>query len=241
MLIQYVTTRFGILKFIVFAILLCLLGLTEIQKVQIFIENFIFIFTSLFAFRLLDDAWSFHLDRIHHPSRTYLIPGSFKKFIAFTVVIFTIYLFGLFLFSRDLAITILILFLVSTVLYALFFKVRSIMAIIPLLKYPVLIWCISGFSMSAEVLLLSAGAFSMMLTSDYIDAHKTSSALKYKILLILLTGILIFQPWTENQKLIQGLIFVLLPIIPFAFLKIKRIDLLPIIAFPLFHLIDIII
>ncbi len=240
MIIQYITLRFGILKFAAFAILLCLLGLTKIPDWQIFVENFIFIFTSLFAFRLLDDVWSFYLDRIHHPERTYLIPENFRNFIALTVFVFTIYLIGLFLFSRDFAITILVLILVSTVFYALFFKIKSILTIIPLLKYPVLIWCISRFSLSTEVLLLFAGAFFMMLTSDYIDENKSTNT-KYKILLILITGLLIFQPWVENKKMIQGIILVLLPIIPFTFLKIKRIALFPIIAFPLFHLIDLII
>ena len=177
-LFQYISTRFGILKYFVFTILLCLLGVTEIPESKVFGENLIFIFASLFAFRLLDDAWSIHLDRIYHSRRTYLSPKNTRSFIFFTVFIFIVYQLGLFLFSWVLAITILTLFLVSTGLYILFFKAKSIMAIIPLLKYPVLIWCIARFAMSSEVLFLSAGAFFMMLTSDFIDENKLNRVFK---------------------------------------------------------------
>ncbi len=190
MVIQYISTRFKILKFAGFAGLLVLLSVTEIPEWRIIAGNFIFIFASLFAFRLLDDMWSFYLDRIDHPQRTYLLPENFKSFIVLTAIVFTVYMGGLFLFSWNYAITILILFLVSSVLYLLFFKVKPIMTIIPLLKYPVLIWCISQFSLSNQILFLSAGAFFMMLTIDFIEVKKSTDSLKYKILLVLITGIL---------------------------------------------------
>jgi hypothetical protein len=241
MIFRYLSTRFGILKFAVFTILLCLLGLTEIPEGRIFAENFIFILVSLFAFRLLDDLWSFHLDRIHHPERTYLLTKNMQIFIVFTVIVFSIYLVGLFLFSRDFAIAILVLFLVSNGLYLLFFRKKSIITIIPLLKYPVLIWCISGFSMSPEVLLLSAGAFFMMLTSDYIDENKSSSTLKYKILLILITGILIFQPWNIGFNMITDVVFISLTILLIAFTSMDEQPIFPVVVFPVLHIFDLII
>ncbi len=239
-LFQYISTRFGILKFFVFAILLCLLGVTEIPEWQIFVENLIFIFASLFAFRLPDDAWSFHLDRIHHPRRTYLSPGNIRSFVFFSVLISIVYQLGLFLFSWILAITILTLFLVSTGLYILFFRRESIMTIIPLLKYPVFIWCISRFSLSSDVLLLSAGAFFMMLTSDFIDENKQNNALKIKILLILITGVLIFQPWAKGFGLITDLALIPIPVLLIAFTSMKREPIFPVVIFPLLHLVDLI-
>jgi hypothetical protein len=239
-LFQYFSTRFGILKYVVFAILLCLLGLTEIPESRVFVENLTFIFASLFAFRLLDDAWSFHLDRIHFPRRTYLSPKNIRSFIFFTVLIFIVYQLSLFLLSWLLAITILTLFLVSTGLYLLFFKAKSIMTIIPLLKYPVLIWCISRFAMSSEVLFLSAGAFVMMLTSDFIDENKLKSALKIKILLILFTGVLIFQPWIKGFSLIIDLVLITVPIFLIAFTSMKEEPIFPVVIFPLLHLFDLI-
>jgi hypothetical protein len=238
MLFQYISTRFGILKFTGFAVLLVLLSVTKIPEWQIVAENFIFIFASLFAFRLLDDVWSFHLDRINHPRRTYLSPKNIRSFVIFTVFIFIIYQLGLFLFSWVLAITILTFYLVSTGLYFLFFKKKSIMTIIPLLKYPVLIWCISRFSMSSEVLFLSAGAFFMMLTSDYIGENKVNSALKIKILLILITGILIFQPWIKSFSLIINLFLITIPIFLIAFTSLEEEPIFPVVMFPFLHLID---
>lgn len=240
MLFQYISTRFGILKFSIFAVLLLILGTTEIVEGKIFAENFIFIFVSLFAFRLLDDAWSFYLDRIDHPRRTYLLPKNIKSFFVFTVIVFTIYLVGLFIFSWDFAITILILFVVSNGLYFLFYKVKSIMTIIPLLKYPVFIWCISGFSMSSEVLFLSAGAFFMMLTSDFIDENKSTRALKYKILLILLTGILIFQPWDGGSSRLFDLVFMAIPILLISFTSMEEEPFFPIVVFPILYIFDLI-
>ena len=241
MLIQYITTRFGILKFAGFAVLLCFLGLTKIPEWRIFVENFIFIFASLFAFRLLDDVWSFYLDRIHHPARTYLLPQNIRKFIFFVGLVILVYLLGLFCFLRFLAITILILFLVSTVFYAVFFKVKSIMKIIPLVKYPVLIWCISGFSVGTEVLLLCAGAFFVMLTSDYIDGNKSTNTLKYKILLILITGILIFQPWTKGLGQITDVVFISITVLLIAFTSMDEQANFPVIVFPVLHIFDLII
>jgi len=240
LLFQYVSTRVGILKFMVFTILLCLLGVTKIPESRIFVENFIFIFASLFAFRLLDDAWSFHLDRIHHPRRTYLLPGNFKSFIVFTVFVNMIYLMGLFLFSGYLAISIVILFLVSGGLYLWFFRKKSVMAIIPLLKYPVFIWCISRFLMESEVMLLSAGAFFIMLTSDFIAENKSRSSLKYKILLILITGILIFHPWAGGSYRVFDPVFMAIPILLISFTSMDEEPFFPIVVFPILHIIDLI-
>ena len=206
-----------------------------------FVENFIFIFASLFAFRLLDDAWSFHLDRISFPERAYLLPKNIGKFIFFAALVNAVYLSVLLWISGFLAITVLILFLVSNGLYILFFRKKSILTIIPLLKYPVLIWCISGFSISSEVLLLSAGAFFMMLTSDYIDGNKSTNTLKYKILLILVTGILIFQPWTKGFGQITDVVFISMTVLLIAFTSMDEQPIFPVIVFPMFHIFDLII
>lgn len=239
MLIQYISTRFGLLKFSIFAVLLLILGTIEIVESQIFVENFIFIIVSLFAFRLLDDAWSFYLDRIDHLDRTYLLPKNINSFIVFTAIVFTSYQFSLFLFSWNFAITILILFMGSNGLYFLFYRKKSIMKIIPLLKYPVFIWCISRFSMSSEVLPLSAGAFFMMLTSDYIDENKSRSALKYKIMImILITGVLIFQPWNSGFGQVTDLVLISIPILLIRFTSMKEKPFFPIVVFPVLHVFD---
>lgn len=239
LLLQYISTRFGILKFASFAVLLTILGLTEFQEWKVFAGNCTFIFASLFAFRVLDDAWSSHLDRIYHPQRTYSLPGNFKPFILFSILVFIVYQAGLFLFSLTLAITMLSLLVVSTALYSMFFRSKNIMTIIPLLKYPVLIWCISSFSMSPAVFLLSAGAFFMMLTSDLIDEKKLKTV--HRILLILITGILIFQPWVNGFILFPGFVLIAIPLFFSAFTSMKNEPIFTVIIFPVLHLFDLII
>lgn len=239
LLLQYMYSRFGILKFFGFAILLTLLGTTEIPEGKIFAENVVFIFASLFAFRLLDDAWSFHLDRLRHSKRTYLIPDNFKLFVRFTVFIILVYQLSLFIFSPILGLAILGLMVVSTGLYFLFYKVQSIMTIIPLLKYPVFILCISKFLMPPEVLFLSAGAFFMMLTSDFIDEN---SSIRYgkiiKVLLIVITGILVFQPWVKSFNLMFDLVFIAIPALLIAFTSMQDEPIYPIVIFPVLHCFD---
>jgi hypothetical protein len=115
------------------------------------------------------------------------------------------------------------------------------MKIIPLLKYPVLIWCISGFSMSPEILLLSAGAFFIMLTSDYIDENKLTSAFRYKILLILITGIMIFQPWNKGFNMITDVVFISLTILLISFTSMDEQPIFPVVVFPVLHIFDLII
>jgi hypothetical protein len=241
MLFQYISVRFEVLKFASFTVLLVLLGVTEMPEWRMVAENYLFVMGSLFAFRLLDDAWSFHLDRIEHPQRTYLHPENFIRFILFSSVTFAIYLTGLFLISGSLGAAILTLLLVSCGLYLLFFKNKHIMTLIPLLKYPVLVWCISRFGINNEVLCMSAGAFFMMLTADYTDGNTSSGSLKYTILLALITGILIFQPWNIGLSLIVDLIILTIPIFLLIFIPVEKKGLLPILIFPLLHLLNVII
>lgn len=241
MLFQYISSRFEILRFAAFAILLVLLSITEIPEWRMFAGNFVFILVSLFAFRLLDDAWSFHLDRIAHPQRTYLLPENFDRFILFTSMVLAIYLCIVFIVSQTLGIVILTLVLVSCGAYLLFFKVKHVMALIPLLKYPVLVWCIARFAITNEVLCLSAAAFFGMLTADYTDGNKSPGSLKYTMLLALITGTFLFQPWASAFPLIIDLTIIIIPTILLIFIPLEKRSLFPIVIFPALHLLDVII
>jgi len=241
MLFQYMSARFEILKFAAFSILLVLLSITAIPEWHMVARNSLFVMVSLFVFRLLDDAWSFHLDRIEHPQRTYLHPENFNRFILFTSMVLAIYLGIVFMVSHTLGIVILTLVLVSCGAYLLFFKDKHIMTLIPLLKYPVLVWCISGFAITSVVVCLSAAAFFMMLTVDYTDANKSSGSLKYTMLLTLITGILLFQPWVSTDPLIIDLTLIAIPIILFTFIPLEKRSLFPILIFPVLHLLSVII
>ena len=237
----YTSKRFGILKFSGFAIFLALLGTTEIMDWEKLGINYLFLFTSLFVFRLIDDLGSFYIDRIIHPERTYLRPEKIKIFIVFTLLSFALYLVVLLLLSTFLAHTIFLLTLVSFVLYFAFFKVKWIMKIIPLIKYPVFIWSVLGFSMANEVLFLSAGAFFMVFTSDFIDENPViMKQFSLKLLLLILTGIFIFQPEFSGGGLISDIVYLIIPLLLIVFPPIKGYAFYPIIVFPILHIIDLI-
>ena len=80
----------------------------------------------------------------------------------------------------------------------------------------------------------------MMLTSDYIDENKLTSALKYKILLILITGILVFQPWSNGFSMITDVVFISITLLLISFTSMKEKSVFPIVVFPVLHVLDLI-
>jgi hypothetical protein len=239
---QYISTRFGILKFFGFALLIVMLGADKLSEWAHYAEDLVFVFFSLFVFRMIDDGWSFRQDRVNHPDRIYIHPEHIRSFILLTAVIFVFYQTALFMFSLFLGFAILVLFLVSTFLYLLCVKSGFAMFIIPLLKYPVFIWCISRFSMSAEVLFLSSGAFSMMATFDFIHENPArKSRLFMKTALLLITGLLVLQPWDENSIQAVQIILILTPFILFILPESNLYRFFTILIFPVIHVIDLMI
>ena len=79
-----------------------------------------------------------------------------------------------------------------------------------------------------------------MLTSDYIDGKKSTNTLKYKILLILITGILIFQPWTKGLDQITDVVFISITVLLIAFTSMDEQPIFPVIVFPVLHIFDLI-
>ena len=79
-----------------------------------------------------------------------------------------------------------------------------------------------------------------MLTSDYIDENKLTSALKYKILLILITGILVFQPWPKGLNQVMGVAFISIILLIISFTSMKEKSVFPIVVFPVLHVLDLI-
>jgi hypothetical protein len=235
---QYVSVRFGFFQYATITVSLCILATTEIIELLRHLESFVFIFVSLFVFRILDDTWSFHLDRIDHPQRLYLKPQFFSYFIGFTVFVVLSYQIVLIIIDLKLAVIIFILLAISVFLYVFFYKKRQIMHVIPLLKYPVLIASVSQFSMSAEVWFLAVGAFFMMLSRGYMKANEyTTGTLKYKVLLLLVTGIFVFHPWFNSySNFIIDLILISLPVFLVLFSKMKEEPFFPVVTFPSLHL-----
>lgn len=238
--IQYRSSRFGILKFAGLSVLIVMLGISEQPEWIILAENFIFVFVSLFVFRWMDDAWSFVQDRTEHPDRSYLHRENIRNFFLIGMIIFLFYQSGLFLYSTYLAQIVLILFLISTILYLAFYRNKIVMLLIPLLKYPVFIWFISNFSMSGEVLLLAAGAFFVMLGVDFFEKYPSrGNGLIAKLALLIVSGLLVFQPWLGTDNYLIDLLLILIPMSVILFKKIKTVPYFPIIIYPILHVIDI--
>jgi len=203
-------------------------------------KNFAFVFVSLFVFRWIDDAWSFYNDRIEHPDRFYILPPYFRNFAMLGLLIYVLYLTALFLYSYYLVQTMLFLFIISTVFYAVFYKNKYVMFIIPILKYPVIIWCISDFSMSNEVLYLAFGSFLMIIAVDFLQEYESGTkGILVKLALLMVTGILVMQPLSEITNLFLDVAMITIPLI-FLFLKpIKALVVFPAIYYPVMHIIDI--
>ncbi len=241
-ILQYISTRFGIVKFTGFAFLLTMLGADKIYGVKFYFENFIFVFVSLFVFRLLDDVWSYYFDKINHPNRIYIQNENIKSFTLITVILTILYQIILFLISSSLGFTILFLFLFSNLLYSFFYRNQNVMAIIPLIKYPVLLWCILRFYISTDVILLSISAFFMMLVFDFNEDNPAGkNKLFITAILLFISGLLIIQPWTGNNRLIVNIIFLIAPLIIFMLPDTRFQKIFPILIFPALHVIDLII
>jgi hypothetical protein len=240
LLLRYRKMRFGFLRFSGLSLLILMLGVSARPDLILLSENFVFVFVSLFVFRWIDDAWSFYSDRLDHPERFYILPEHLKSFAILGSVIFILYQTGLFFSSIYTAKTILVLFIVSTVFYTGFYRNKHIMTIIPLLKYPVFVWCISGFSMSGEVLFLASGSFFMMLAVDFLqETPPVMKGISVKLVLLFVTGLLVMQPWSEKGNILTDVAMIILPLL-FLFLKpLKAWAVFPAIYYPVMHIIDI--
>lgn len=239
LLVQYIAQRFHLMKFAGLSVLLVVMGIQREADHLLMIENLFFIFASLFVFRLIDDAWSFHLDRTEHPDRIYLLSENFNSFIRLSIILYIIYQAGLFFISPFLGWVVFILVLISSALYIAFYNKKAFMAIIPILKYPVFIWCISRFSLTAEIFLLSIGAFLMMLAVDFFQANSSRTKRIYlKIGLILLTGLIVMQPWLEQTSIGLDLFLIAIPLLFILIAHLKGMYIFPAIIFSIIHFVD---
>lgn len=240
LLIRYQNMRFGLLKFSAFSILLVMLGYSESQEWLDIMKNILFVFTSLFVFRWIDDAASFYIDQKEHSDRFYIFPEHRKYFFFLGGIFYLVYQVGLFVISYYLATVVFGLFLISSILYILFYKYKNVMFFIPLLKYPILIWCISRFSFAEEVLLLALGSFFLILTFDVFQKEqKDIKGLILKSILLLIAGLLVLQPWLERTNLLLDIVFILIPFLLLINSKNKYIPYILLLFFSVSHLLDI--
>lgn len=235
MVMAYLKSRFNPVKFLLLAILLSLLVYSSPSPWIGPVLGIAFLFSSIFAFRVLDDAGSVHYDRVNHPNRSYLSPENFLRFLRFTIAVLLIYLAFLFAFSLNYFITGSLLLVLSFLAYILFGKNNAVLPIIPLLKYPVLLWVLMDFSLNPVDLCVASSSIFMMASYDLIEQiGKNKSSLLSSIITLLLTGILLFPFWLNG---FQWLLILPMPLLVFVIGKWKYFKYLPLLFYPISYLI----
>ena len=162
-----------------------------------------FLFFSFVAFRFLDDAGSIRHDKIHFPERLYLNKEHYSSFLALTGIVVIFYLGFISLYDISLLSVLLVLLVASVLAYIMFQKHSVITKLIPLLKYPVLTWCVAGQSENLEDLILYISTFFIMLMYDMLEEVPMTLPNRLRnVLGIMICGILVFQPWCNFTNIL---------------------------------------
>ena len=206
----YITNRLKPLQFAALAVLLSLLIPFEDFLFLDWSQSVLYLFFSFLAFRFLDDAGSVHFDRIHYPNRSYLSKDNYPKFLKWTGLFLLIYVLVNSGISLSHFYIISILILLSIVAYLLFGKKGPILKIIPLVKYPVILWILTSFSAELDIISIVLSSFFIIFIYDLLDDSQAKIKKKGSLLIaILLCGALVFHPWNAAF----AYLFILLPII----------------------------
>jgi hypothetical protein len=195
MIIGYLKTRLKPAIFFVLATLLALLAWPFISFYS-YLSSVFFLFFSFMAFRLLDDAGSVHVDRKNHPERSYLKQENYKRFATTAGIALVLYLVLIAIFIPEAWLAVAILVGLSIVAYLLLGKTNLGLAIIALIKYPILLWCIIKLPEDASLMMLVLSSFFMLAAHDLIEEPSNARNYALGFISLLLSGILIFQPWT---------------------------------------------
>jgi len=238
---EYIKIRIHLKQLIVLTVLMTFLILSLEHSKLDWIFTLVFLFASFIVFRIFDDAFSVIEDRNKHPERTYLLPKNFTAFKRVTLISIALYLVGIGLVFFSVFYIILSLFLVSVGLYLLLRKQPLLLALTPLLKYPVLLYCISTLTQNSSEFEVFLASFFLMLGYDSFDAVKKKPNHIWKPMLFLFCcSLLLFKPW-------EGFRYSLYIIVPlliiYLFRKNSYIHYFSIMVFPLlfFHINNIII
>ena len=233
---SYLKHRVNFFQLFGLAFLLVLLTLSP-QSSNDLGEQITFVFLSLLVFRLLDDLGSVHYDRIHHPHRTYLLPSNFKSMMLVLSLVLITYLGSCFYFDLQLGIILSGFIGVSVLMYSLFGETKFL-AVIPLLKYPVLLWCASYFPTNLSTLLLLLSSAFLLGAFDVLELVRNKpSVFSAGIVLLIVYGVLVFQPW-ENW-FYSG--FIIMPLVLAYLCKSKTVlKYIPLVYFPFVHFLTIV-
>jgi hypothetical protein len=210
-LIAYIKIRIHLVQLIGLTILMSMLVLSPKDPLEIWLFSMLLLVMSFMVFRILDDAFSATIDRKEHPERTYLIPANFKSFKKITAIIIGIYLISAGLVYSKIYFTLFLLLITSLALYFMFWKQLVVLKLIPLVKYPVLLYCVSVISSHEVQLEVGIASFLLMAGFDSFDRVKSNPNHIWQPMLSLFCGsILLFKPWLNYIDILFSLVPLLL-------------------------------
>jgi hypothetical protein len=238
-LVEYIKIRIYLVQLIGLTILMSILVLSRDDTFDVWMYSVLFLVISFGVFRVLDDAFSVELDRKEHLERIYLISQKFNSFKKITAIIIVIYLISVGLVFPATFLIILLLLIGSLVLYLLLRKQQLAFKLIPLLKYPVLLYCVSMISSNEVELGVIFSSFLLMAGFDSFDnVKRNSNRIWQPMLLLFCCSILLFKPWLNYINIL----FSVFPLLVIYLIRDKRITpyvsilFFPILFFILTHL-----
>lgn len=204
---DYIKIRIHLLQLIALTLLMTILILSINDALDVWIYVITFLFSSIIVFRIIDDTFSVEADRKEHPERIYLIPTQFKLFKKVTAIIVGIYLLIIGLIFSSVFSIIFLLLTSSVVLYLLFRRHFLLLRLIPLLKYPVFLFCVATISNNKIELEVFLSSFLLMAGYDSFDAVKRNRDHIWKpILFLFCCSILLFKPWVYYINILFSLV-----------------------------------
>ncbi|MCK0179704.1 hypothetical protein MWU50_10405 [Flavobacteriaceae bacterium S0862] len=209
-LVEYIKVRIHLVQLIGLTLLMSILVLSTKNTLVTWVHSMLFLIASFIVFRIFDDAFSVKTDRVEHPERTYLIPQKFKLFKIITTIIIGVYLLSIWLLFPTAFLIIFLLVVSSLILYLLFAKKVVVLKLIPLVKYPILLNCVSLISFNEIELGILLSSFLLMAGFDSFDAVKrNSNRIWQPLLLLFCCSLLLYKPWLNYIDIL----FSLLPLI----------------------------
>ena len=206
-LIAYIKIRIHPIQLIGLTLLMSILVLSPKDSAETWLFSMLLLVISFIVFRILDDAFSVNIDRKEHLERTYLIPDNFKSFKKITAISIGVYLIIVGSMYSKIYFILFLLLTSSLALYYMFGKQVLVLKIIPLVKYPVLLYCASMISWHEVKLEVLIASFLLMAGFDSFDRVKVNSNTIWQPMLFLFCcSLFLFKPWLNYSYILFSLV-----------------------------------
>ena len=206
-LIAYIKIRIHPIQLIGLTLLMSILVLSPKDSAETWLFSMLLLVISFIVFRILDDAFSVTIDRKEHLERTYLIPDNFKSFKKITAISIGVYLIIVGSMYSKIYFILFLLLTSSLALYYMFGKQVLVLKIIPLVKYPVLLYCVSIISWHEVKLEVLIASFLLMAGFDSFDRVKVNSNTIWQPMLFLFCcSLFLFKPWLNYSYILFSLV-----------------------------------